>query len=621
MCGISGFFSPTKRFSEGDLHSMTNVISHRGPDAAGFYLNEEKTCGLGHRRLSIIDLSTAANQPMVSHSERYVMVFNGEVYNFQEIAKQLNISARTTSDTEIILEAFEKKGAEFVNLLNGMFAIAIYDKQKEQLYLFRDRLGVKPLYYFYAENTFAFGSEIKALLAIDFVAQNSALNKRVVPTFLYAGYIPERETIYQSIYKLPAGSFALVDKHGFEVVHYWKPEDKITTTVVTDFDSAKKELKELLTSSVRYRMISDVPFGTFLSGGIDSSAVTAIAQSLSAQPVKTFSIGFKEAKFDESEYARKVSKHLGTEHHEFIVTENDALGLIDKMMTVYDEPYADSSGIPTMLVSKLARQHVTMTLSGDGGDELFMGYGAYTWAKRLDNPFVKNLRKTISLTLAQMGSRYKRGAEVFNYRTEAHKKSHIFSQEQYFFSEKELDGLLKNDFKHEVLFKEEFETKRKLSAAEEQALFDIKYYLKDDLLTKVDIASMQFSLEARTPFLDYRVVEFALNLSEDLKMKNGVAKYLLKEVLYDFVPRELFERPKWGFSIPLAKWLKTDLHYLIEKYLSEEVVKQCGAVKFEKVKTLVARFEKGEVYLFNRIWVLILLHRWLFNHQSSIVHV
>lgn len=225
MCGIAGFYSLTNQFSETDLHSMTNVMSHRGPDAAGFF-ERRKTCGVGHRRLSIIDLSTAANQPMFSQSERYVMVFNGEVYNFKEIAKQLNISPRTNSDTEIILEAFEQRGTEFVHLLNGMFAIAIYDKQKEKLFLFRDRLGVKPLYYFYAENNFAFGSEIKSLLAIDFVAQNIPLNKRVVSTFLYAGYIPERETIYQSIYKLPAGSFALVDKHGFEVVHYWKPEEK-----------------------------------------------------------------------------------------------------------------------------------------------------------------------------------------------------------------------------------------------------------------------------------------------------------------------------------------------------------------------------------------------------------
>ena len=611
MCGIAGFYSSSKKISESDLHSMTDVMSHRGPDAAGYFLNEEQTVGLGHRRLSIIDLSEAANQPMFSHSERYVTVFNGEVYNFKEIAKQLNISTRTTSDTEIIIEAFEKRGVEFVHLLNGMFAIAIYDKQEKKLFLIRDRLGVKPLYYFYNENTFAFGSEIKSLLKSKFVSENVLLNKKTVSTFLYAGYIPEPHTIYNSIFRLSAGSFATLDEQKFEIISYWKPEEKITTQVKSDFKSAKEELKDLLTSSVRYRMISDVPFGTFLSGGIDSSAVTAIAQSISDKPVKTFSIGFKEAKFNESEHAKKVSQYLGTEHHEFRVTENDAIELVDRMMTVYDEPYVDSSPLPTMLVSKLARQHVTMTLSGDGGDELFMGYGSYDWAKRLNNPLVKAFRQPLAFALSQFSDRYKRGAQVFNYKNEIHKKSHIFSQEQYLFCENELKDLLKPDFKHEVLFDEKFHTKRKLSAAEEQALFDIKYYLKDELLVKVDIATMQFSLETRTPFLDFRIVEFALNLSEDLKKKNAVAKYLLKEVLYDYVPKEFFNRPKWGFSIPLAKWLKTDLHYLIEKYLSEETVTTCNTVNFERVAALVTRFEKGEDYLFNRIWALILLHRWL----------
>ncbi len=611
MCGIAGFYSSSKNIIESDLHSMTDAMSHRGPDAAGYFLNEEKTVGLGHRRLSIIDLSEAANQPMFSQSKRYVVVFNGEVYNFREIAKQLNISTRTASDTEIIIEAFEKRGVEFVNLLNGMFAITIYDKLKKILFLFRDRLGVKPLYYFYYANNFAFGSEIKSLLKSDFISQNIQLNKKTISTFIYAGYIPEPFSIYNNIHRLPAGSFAVVSDSGIEIKSYWKPEEQILTEVKSDFKSAKEELKNLLTSSVRYRMISDVPFGTFLSGGIDSSTVTAIAQSISDKPVKTFSIGFKEAKFNESEYAKKVSQHLGTQHYEFIVTENDAIELIDRMMTVYDEPYADSSALPTMLVSKLARQHVTMTLSGDGGDELFMGYGAYNWAKRLDNPLVKLLRKPIALSLSILGNRYKRGAQVFNYKNETHKKSHIFSQEQYFFSENELNDLLKEDFKHELLFDENFNTKRKLSASEEQALFDMKYYLKDDLLVKVDVASMQFSLETRTPFLDYRIVEFALNLSEDLKKKNGTAKYLLKEVLYDYVPKEIFNSPKWGFSIPLAKWLKADLHYLIDKYLNEESIEKCGAVNFEKVKSIITRFENGEDYLFNRIWVLILLHRWL----------
>jgi len=618
MCGIAGFYSDQRHFSETDLQQMTNAMQHRGPDAAGFYLNEAGTCGLGHRRLSIIDLSAAANQPMYSQSGRYVMVFNGEVYNFQEIRAQLNIKPRTTSDTEIILEAFEQKGVDFVQLLNGMFAIAIYDIRDHVLYLFRDRLGVKPVYYYNQNGNFAFGSEIKSLLQPAQLRSNLSVYKPAVRTFLYAGYIPEPHTIYQQINRLPAGGYAIIKGCDTTIKSYWKPEGKLKPVVLTDFDSAKKELKELLTTSVRYRMISDVPFGTFLSGGIDSSAVTAIAQSISSKPVKTFSIGFKEAKFNESEYARKVSEHLGTEHHEFIVTENDALDLIDKMMVAYDEPYADSSAIPTMLVSKLARKYVTMTLTGDGGDELFMGYGAYDWAQRLSNPIVQMLRKPIAIALSQMGNTYKRGAGVFNFKTKARVKSHIFSQEQYFFSEEELDEIVKPDYRSEILFNENFGPMgRRISPAEEQALFDIQYYLKDDLLVKVDIATMQFSLEARSPFLDYRIVEFALNLSEGLKKKNGVSKYLLKEALYDYIPQKFFERPKWGFSIPLHKWLKKDLHYLIDKYLSDEIVVKSRVVQPEKVKQLLTRFEEGEDFLYNRIWALILLHKWMNDHAVN----
>lgn len=616
MCGITGYYSPSKKINEADLHRMTDCISHRGPDAAGYFFDDAKTIGLGHRRLSIIDLSEAANQPFYSHSGRYVTVFNGEVYNFQEIAKQLNITQRTSSDTEIIIEAFEKKGVDFVHLLNGMFAIAIWDKQDHKLYLFRDRLGVKPLYYYHKEGEFAFGSEIKALLKIDEVARHAKPDNKTIYTFLYCGYVPEPFTAFKHIKRLPAGSYAVVDANGINIKSYWKPEEKVTPRVETDFESAKEELKNLLVSSVKYRMIADVPFGTFLSGGIDSSTVTAIAQSISSKPVKTFSIGFKEAKFNESEYAKKVSKHLGTEHYEFIVTEADAMGLIDRMLNAYDDLYSESSGIPTMLVSKLARQHVTMTLSGDGGDELFMGYGSYDWAKRLNNPLVKMLRKPSAALLSMAGGKYKRAAGVINYKSQAHLKSHIFSQEEYYFNEYELDSLLKPELKTELLFDEHLNTARQLSPAEDQALFDIKYYLKDTLLTKVDIASMQYSLETRTPFLDYRVVEFALNLSEDLKKKDGTAKYLLKEVLYDYVPRQFFDRPKWGFSIPLGKWLLTDLHYLLDKYLSEETVTECNVVNYGVVKSLLQRFKNGEEYLFKRIWILIILHHWLLKYKG-----
>ncbi|HRG88121.1 MAG TPA: asparagine synthase (glutamine-hydrolyzing) [Chitinophagales bacterium] len=616
MCGITGYYSTSKKTGEADLKRMTDRLAHRGPDAAGYYFNDDKTIGLGHRRLSIIDLSEAANQPFYSQSGRYVTVFNGEVYNYQEIAAQLNIKQRTTSDTEIIIEAFEKKGVEFVHLLNGMFAIAIYDKQEHKLYLFRDRLGVKPLYYYNDAKNLAFASEIKALLQADVIGREAKPDPKTIYSFLYSGYVPEPFTAFTNILRLPAGSYAVVDAAGITITSYWKPEEKVTTQVVTDFATAKQQLKDLLVSSVKYRMIADVPFGTFLSGGIDSSTVTAVAQSISAKPVKTFSIGFKESKFNESKYARQVSEHLGTEHYEFIVTESDALQLMDRMLNEYDDLYSESSGIPTMLVSKLARQHVTMTLSGDGGDELFLGYGSYDWAKRLNNPLVKLLRKPAAAVLATMGSRYKRAAGVLNYKSEAHLKSHIFSQEEYYFSEHELAALLKPQYSSPLLFNEDMPVARTLSPAEEQALFDIKYYLKDTLLTKVDIASMQFSLETRTPFLDYRVVEFALNLAGDLKKKDGTAKYLLKEVLYDYVPKQFFDRPKWGFSIPLGKWLLNDLYYLIERYLSEETVTACNVVNYSVVKDLLVRFKNGEDYLFKRVWILIILHHWLLKHHQ-----
>ena len=611
MCGIAGFYSFDKSFSETDLRKMTDRIAHRGPDADGFYTDMTSGVGLGHRRLSILDLSNAANQPMVSHCGRYYIIFNGEVYNYQEIAQELKIQCKTTSDTEVILEAFIMKGVDFVHYLNGMFAIVIYDTVDQVMYLFRDRLGVKPILYSFQNDNFSFASEIKALLTLDEVNRSKKTKKESVYAFLYAGYIPEPYTIYENIKKIPAGSYAIVKDKKIKITSYWKPEDKITLKQTTDYATAKSTLNGLLESSVRYRMISDVPFGVFLSGGIDSSTVAAIAQNISPTPIKTFSIGVKDEKMDESGFARAVSDYLKTEHYEFMVSENDSLELVDKVLTSYDEPYGDSSAIPTMLVSKLARQHVTMALSGDGGDELFMGYGAYAWAQRLDNSLVKAFRSPIRSVLSMINNKTKRAAGIFDYVEEKKIKSHIFSQEQYFFSEKELHNLVTNEYISPLLFDERlYNLNRHLSAKEEQALYDIKYYLKDDLLVKVDIASMQFSLEARTPFLDYRLVEFALNLDEDLKMRNGISKYLLKEVLYEYVPKTLFDRPKKGFSIPLAKWLHTDLKYLVDKHLCKESVESAGFVNYPVVKDLITRFEQGEDYLFNRVWVLLLLHKW-----------
>lgn len=612
MCGIAGFF--TKQTLEQQvIKSMTDAIAHRGPDAEGFYHKHNRA--LGHRRLSIIDLSVAANQPMYSADKRWIIVFNGEVYNYREIAQSLQLSLRTHSDTEVLLESFVKRSTDAITMWNGMFAIAIYDTHNDKLFLIRDRLGIKPIYYYYREGNLFFASELKALLTVSAVKQNLSVNKRAVQNFLRFGYIPGPDTIYTEIRKLPAGTFAEIDNEEMRITHYWKPEEIIYPETINHEADAKKELEQLLLSSVKYRMIADVPYGAFLSGGIDSSLVTALAQKHSPTPVKTFSIAFKESKYNEAQFARAVSNHLHTEHYEFTVTENDALDLVENMLDAYDEPYADSSGIPTMLVSKLARKHVTMVLSGDGGDELFMGYGAYTWAERLHQPIFKALHQPIALLLSLGDDRKKRAARVFDYADLQTLPEHIFSQEQYFFSDKELHNMLKDTLRPSGMQYDVVKARR-LSPAELQAFFDLKYYLCDDLLTKVDIASMQYALEVRVPLLDYRIVAFALNLAPSLRKRRGVTKYLLKQVLYDYVPAGLFNRPKWGFSIPLPKWLRGELKYLIDKYVNEEMLTKHNIVHVTEAMRYRNAFLNGDTNQYNRIWALIILHRWFEKHQT-----
>ena len=616
MCGFTGFITFAEQFTRDDLSAMTTCLAHRGPDADGFYF--DGVCGLGHRRLSILDLSEAANQPFYSANGRYVIVYNGEVYNFQEIALQLDVALKTTSDTEVILEAFVKWGPDFVHRLNGMFAIAIYDIQEKELHLFRDRMGVKPVFFYQDAQGFAFASELKALTKMAFLKGKLTLNKEAISQFLYVGYIPRPNTIYNQIRKMESGAYIVFGKNKFEQKPYWRLEDQVKPELITDFKEAKSQLKELILSSVKYRMISDVPFGTFLSGGIDSSLVTAAAQANSSKPIKTFSINFEDAKYNEAKYAQSVAKYLGTEHHEFTTTHKEVIEWAGEIPLIYDEPYGDSSAIPTLLVSEMARKHVTMALSGDGGDECFMGYGMYTWAERLHNPLVKMFRKPISVALSQMGNRYERASYLFKYPSQQKIKSNTFSQEQYMFTEKEIAEVLKPDYLTDYLVQENWNIPaRKLLPIEQQAFFDLKQYLQEDLLVKLDRASMKHSLETRVPLLDYRIVAFSLNLAPELKRHDGISKYLLKEVLYDFIPRELFVRPKWGFSIPLANWLKTDLRYLIEDYLNEKIIDHFGVVKYTAVEKLKKDFFGGKDFLFNRLWLLVMLHKWFVDNSVS----
>lgn len=616
MCGITGFYSikHNEFATREELVAMTDSIGHRGPDAQGHYFNDY--VGLGHRRLSILDLSTDANQPMESHSMRYTCVFNGEIYNYMEIASELNIELKTNCDTEVVVEAFAEWGITFVNKLNGIFAICIYDKQERIMYLFRDRLGIKPLFYYWDGENFAFSSEIKSLLKIRKIRDGRQLNNVAISGFLNLGFIPEPDTIYSSIKKFPSGEVGIVSENGFRSETYWDIEGIIRRNLISDYDEAKVRLREILESSVKMQLMSDVPFGTFLSGGIDSSLVTAIASKVCTSKLNTFSIGFADRKHDESEYAQKIAEYLGTSHHKYTVTENDAKELISDMLDFYDEPFADSSAIPTMMVSKLAKRDVTMVLSGDGGDELFHGYGAYIWAKRMHSLGKKPIKQLIGDLLSISPSdRYKRASYIFKYKNKAHLKSHIFSQEQYLFSELELIKLLNGNYVDAGVEQDYSNYVRKLTPEEAQAIFDIRYYLKDDLLVKVDRASMKYGLECRVPLLDHRLVELALNISPKFKISNGVQKFILKDILYDYVPKEFFDRKKSGFSIPLERWLQTDLSYLISDYLNSDIIARYNIVKYAEVQKLIKNFNSGHGYLYNRIWALIVLHKFLVKNE------
>lgn len=618
MCGITGFYTNRQNnfITKGELDAMTTCLLHRGPDATGSYFSDN--VGLGHQRLSIIDLSNDANQPMESHSMRYICVYNGEVYNFKQIANDLDIEFKTGSDTEVIVEAFAEWGVTFINKLNGMFAIAIYDKQENILYLFRDRLGIKPVYYFWDGTNFAFSSELKSLLQINFIRKNRKINNQAINEFLHLGYIPEPNSIYSSIKKFPSGHLGIISEKGLRLESYWDIEGSIRRNIIKDEAEAKLRLKTLVEESVEMRLVSDVPFGTFLSGGIDSSLVTAIASRKLSTKLNTFSIGFSDAKHNEADYARKIAEYLGTEHHEYYVTEKDARDIIFDMLDFYDEPFADSSAIPSMLISKLAKQKVTMVLSGDGGDELFHGYGSYRWAKRLSMFHNQSFKHIYSMILSSLPSnRMNRAAYLFKYKNKATIKSHIFSQEQYFFSEHEISKLLNPDYiSTNSLVQDYTSFVRKLTPEESQAIFDLKYYLKDDLLVKVDRASMRYALETRVPLLDYRIVELALNIHPSLKIFETTHKYLLKQLLYDYIPREYFNRPKWGFSIPLQRWMQEDLSYLIEEFLNEKIINKFSIVNYRKTEEIKKKFFAGHHYLYNRLWLLIVLHKFLLKNEN-----
>ncbi|WP_018341701.1 asparagine synthase (glutamine-hydrolyzing) [Cytophaga aurantiaca] len=609
MCGITGFIS--SKWTIEDLRNMTHRLKHRGPDAEGFYSNTQQEIYLGHRRLSILDLSDAANQPFFSKDKRYVMVFNGEIFNYKEIATKYNISTQTTSDTEVAIELYAMIGVKAFQEFNGMFVIAIWDTLDESLTIVRDRFGIKPLCYYDGPDGFAFASEIKGLLELPIPR---LINTEALSDYLFLEYIPKPNTIFQNIKKLTNGCYIEI-KNKIEVTikSYYDIREKYSPVEINETD-AIEQFHELLSNAVRSRMLSDVPIGAFLSGGVDSSLIAAKFQENSSRAVETFTIGFDEKKFDESGYAKKVADILQTNHHEYRLPTDDIFGVLKDAVEFYDEPFAVSSVLPSLLISKVTRERTTVALTGDGGDELFMGYNTYYWYNRVAT--LKKIGGKASLRLAEsilkmLGGKPAIKSRLFDGWNDVNPYINMWSQEQQMFTQHEIGNLLNYKYKHATTIPY-WESVEKISLSNEQAVsfFDINHYLADDLMYKMDIASMRHSLEVRCPFLDYHLAEFAINLPVGLKIKNGTQKYILKKSLEKYLPKELIYRTKWGFAAPSEEWLKESHKYLIDYYLDKKFIDSQGIFNSTEIDKLVKKFRSGEYYHSKRIWSLVIFQLW-----------
>lgn len=614
MCGIAGIWGPDAGNS---IEAMTQGLKHRGPDHQGVLRIPERKLALGHCRLSILDLSSAGNQPIQSHCRRFSMVFNGEIYNFLALKQGLQDRGhspfQSRSDTEVLLEMFAVYGPDMLPQLNGMFAMGIYDHTEDSLWLIRDRLGIKPLYYGKdARQNFRFGSDLSV-----FNDAKPELNPESVASFFHLGFVPGHQSIRKGIFSLPPGHILKVQQgRASEPRAWWSPP--MHSSAQVSEPEALHSLQTLLESSVDARLVADVPFGTFLSGGVDSSLVTAIAAKKYGPGLRTFSIAMPAASHNESTYAEAVARELKTNHTTFTLEPNFALEWVPRLPEIFSEPFADSSALPTLAVSKLAREEVTMVLTGDGGDELFWGYGAYRWADRLSRAPWSNVSFQSGLAaLMSLGrDRERRAARLLRPAINGiAQQAHIFSQEQYLFRAEEvarLTGRIPTDRLSAWRSPPVLDLR---SAPARQAFFDLTGYLPDDLLVKVDRATMANSLEARVPLLDYRVVEFALGLPDDLKWRNGQEKYLLKQLLYQYLPSELFQRPKWGFSVPLASWLLNEGKTLVNQWVLDPSAYRHGMLNQKEALRHVKAFRRGDKLAYNRVWLLLVFNQWMNYHE------
>ena len=627
MCGIWGFFEQVGFAGHNNhdlslIKGMTIKLKHRGPDDSGVWYDENQAIALGHTRLAIVDLSPAGHQPMTSAGDRFVIAFNGEIYNHLDLRNQLESqgsapSWRGHSDTETLLACFSAWGIEgTLKATVGMFALALWDKQEQQLTLARDRLGEKPLYWGWCGDTLLFGSELKALKAHP--AFNAQVDRGSLSLLLHYNYIPAPYTIYQGIEKLPAGQFVQIKKDqqrsDVQTKTYWQLNQVIENGLANPFTGTDAQATDTLEQAIRKavsgQMLSDVPLGAFLSGGVDSSTVVALMQQQSKQPVRTFAIGFDEPGYNEAEYAKEVAQHLGTDHTELYVSAQDALDLVPRLPDIYCEPFADSSQLPTFLVSRMAKQHVTVALSGDGGDELFGGYNPYQFAPRIWSKL-----QLLPLPLRQIACRILSGLPLPDKLAKLLRVLPAKDKEQFYrilMSHWENPGqLVIGGSEYPTLINSTAQWPKVDSFEHWMMAMDAGQYMTDDILVKVDRAAMANSLETRVPLLDHRVVELAWQLPLHMKIRDGVGKWVLREVLYRHVPREMIERPKKGFSVPLGQWLRGPLRDWAEPLLNEQRLAQEGYFNSGVVRRIWSDHLQGKRDYARKLWGILMFQAWL----------
>jgi len=621
MCGIAGFCNRPANWKE-NIEKMNQRMVHRGPDAGGIWASEDKSVVFGHRRLSIIDLSENGAQPMHSASGRYVCVFNGEIYNYRTIKNKLLKEKKVTSfrggsDTEVLLEAFEAYGVkETLALCKGMFAIALYDRQTKKLTLMRDRIGEKPLYYGFVNGSFVFASDIGSIRVLD--GFQNEIDTGVLQIYFIHGYIPAPYSIYKDIYKLDAGCILELDApyDTPKVSPYWTVRDAAKYGEAHPFKGTRQEaadeLERLLKAAVSEQMVADVPVGAFLSAGIDSSTIVALMQAQSERKVRTFTIGMDDPKYNEAVYAKEIAHYLGTDHTELYITPKDARDVIPKLGGIFGEPFADSSQIPTYLVSKMTREHVTVSLSGDAGDELFCGYMTYPsidriWGKMKSYPYpVRKLASSLLVNCPLI--KKKRILQTKAYLLGAKSPEHLYELS----NAQEVGNLKLALDKNVHPYKHNTQPYGDLKDTQSRImLMDMEVYHPDDILVKVDRSAMAVSLETRVPMLDRDVVEFAWTLPIEYKKKDGVGKLVLRDVLYRYVPKEMMDRPKKGFSIPITAWLKEpELRAWAEALLDRELVGRQGILDADAVWDMWTDYIEHDNWRI-QIWYILMFQSWM----------